>query len=108
MTRNATDPAEGCPLSPQQTQVIERLLAGETVPGAAREVGVSRETFHRWLRADWTFRRRCAGGNGVNRRMDVRRAPRQGIVSAEGGLDRLSLGDPRHRPSRRGEGLTPS
>jgi transposase-like protein len=55
MTQNATDPAEGRPLSPQQIRIIERLLAGETVTGAAREVGVSRETIHRWLRANWTF-----------------------------------------------------
>jgi hypothetical protein len=45
MTQNATDSAEGRPLSPQQIRIIERLLAGETGTGAAREVGVSRRQF---------------------------------------------------------------
>ncbi len=37
-------------LPPKQRQAVEALLATGEVTAAAREVGVSRETLHRWLR----------------------------------------------------------
>lgn len=31
------------------------LLAGQSITAVAQELGVSRETIHRWQRSDWTF-----------------------------------------------------
>lgn len=43
-------------LIPQQTQVIELLLAGSTVIAAAEKTGISRSTIYNWTRTDHTFR----------------------------------------------------
>jgi transposase-like protein len=49
-TQNATDS-----LTPQQALAVELLLKGATVTATAQQIGVGRETVHRWLRKEWTF-----------------------------------------------------
>lgn len=54
MTHHDTKPGQEN-LSPAQLQVLQGLLSGESVTAAARMGKVSRETVHRWLRADFGF-----------------------------------------------------
>ncbi len=55
MPQNNTDTANQGELTPKQQQVLEYLLAGDTVTAAAKAVGVDRTTVHRWCREDFAF-----------------------------------------------------
>jgi hypothetical protein len=46
MSQNLTPPA----LSPKQHRAVEALLTTGEISAAAKEVGVTRETLHRWMK----------------------------------------------------------
>jgi hypothetical protein len=55
MTHDDTQKTVQEQLPPAQLQVLQGLLSGESVSGAAKAGQVSRETVHRWLREDFKF-----------------------------------------------------
>jgi hypothetical protein len=55
MSQNATRNQNKSRLSPVQVKVLGKLLQGATISAAAKDVGISRETVHRWMRRDWNF-----------------------------------------------------
>ncbi len=56
MTHNDTEKTGQEQMSTAQLQVLQDLLTGASVTAAAKSGQVSRETVHRWLREDFTFR----------------------------------------------------
>lgn len=55
MPHDASNSGGGNQLTPAQLQVLQGLLAGESVTAAAKSGHVSRETVHRWFREDFAF-----------------------------------------------------
>jgi hypothetical protein len=55
MSQNATRNRHKTLLSPRQLKVLGKLFQGTTISAAAKDVGISRETVHRWMRNDWNF-----------------------------------------------------
>jgi hypothetical protein len=55
MSQNATRNRHKTLLSPRQLKVLGKLLQGMTISAAAKDVGISRETIHRWMRTDLNF-----------------------------------------------------